>query len=523
MNVADQLHRGARLYGDAIAARCDDEVRTFAELEERSNRLANALLARGLRQGDRVGIWMENSIRCVDLDFALAKAGLVRVSLNPRLTAREAQYILQDSEARCFVWGASFDDQVAAATQDTPGLTLRLRANEGGAGAAGSEDFEQFLTSGKPAAPAVAIDAEDLYCLFYTSGTTGRPKGVMLSHRSILHVSWNMLMEIGPLGIGEKVLLMQPLSHGAGFFVLPQWMKGGCSIIMRNFDPTEVMRLAARYEVEVIKLIPTMLQRILRVPGLVQMKLPHLRALIYGASPMPAEPLKQAIEIFGPGKLVQIYGQSECPVTLSVLPGTEHRLDQPHPERLLSAGRPWATVEMRVVDDQFQEVAAGGIGEIVLRGPHMMSGYWKKAEVTAETLRDGWLKTKDMGRIDVHGYVYLLGRKDEMIISGGYNIAPREVEDVLYQHRGVQEAAVVGEPDAEWGQAVVAYVVMREGHDASGGELIAFSREQLGFKRPKRLYRMNELPKNAAGKIQKSALKPALALECIGAAAEAAA
>jgi long-chain acyl-CoA synthetase len=523
MNVADQLHRSALLYGDSVAARCGDEVRTVAELEERSNRLANALLARGLSHGDRVATWMENSIRCVEVDFALAKAGLVRVSLNPRLTAREAQYILQDSDARCFIWGASFDQQVAAATQDTPQLTLRLRANEGSGATAGSEDFERFLAEGATAAPGVAIDGEDLYCLFYTSGTTGRPKGVMLSHRSMLHVAWNLLMELGPIAIGEKILLMQPLSHGAGFFVLPQYMKGGCSVIMRSFDPQEVIRLAAEHEIEVIKLIPTMLQRILRVPGLAGMKLPKLRAMVYGASPMPAEPLKQAIQIFGPEKLVQIYGQSECPVTLSVLPACEHRLDQRHPDRLLSAGRPWTTVEMRVVNDAFEDVPAGGIGEIVLRGPHMMSGYWKKPELTAEVLRDGWLKTKDMGRIDEHGYVYLLGRKDEMIISGGYNIAPREVEDVLYQHPGVQEAAVVGEPDSEWGQAVVAYVVMREGHAASGQELLGFGREQLGFKRPKRFYRLGELPKNAAGKIQKSALKPALALECISAAGAAAA
>ena len=518
MNVADQLHRAALLYADREAVRCGDEVLTFAELEERSNRLANALLAHGLAQGDRVATWLENSIRCIELDYALAKAGLVRVSLNPRLTPREAQYIVADSDARCMVWGSSFDEAMATVLAEAPLVELRLRDPEGVAQTSPCVDFEQFLLSGASNAPDRKIDGEDLYCLFYTSGTTGRPKGVMLSHRAMLHVSWNLLMEIGPLEIGEKILLMQPLSHGAGFFVLPQAMKGGCSIIMRQFDPAEVIRLAAVHQIEVIKLIPTMLQRILRVPGLDQMKLPHLRALVYGASPMPAEPLRQAIEIFGPGRLVQIYGQSECPVTLSVLHGNEHRLDQPHPQRLLSAGRPWATVQMRVVDDDMKDVSPGVIGEVALRGPHLMTGYWKRPDLTEQAMQDGWLRTKDMGRIDEHGYVYLLGRKDEMIISGGFNIAPREVEDVIYRFDGVLEAAVCGEADEEWGQAVVAYVALRPGLTGSAGPMVDFLRAELGFKRPKRIYLVTELPKNAAGKIQKSALKPPLAIETIGAA-----
>jgi len=513
VNLADQLHKAARLYGDSLAARCGDETRTFAEMEERSNRLAQALLARGLKTGDRVATWLENSIRCVELDFALAKAGLIRVSLNPRLTAREAQYICQDSEVRSLVYGASFDEQIPLATQDIPSMEIRVRVAEG-TSAAGqdSEDYEKFLAAGKADAPGCVIDPEALYCLFYTSGTTGRPKGVMLSHRSMLHVAWNLLMEVGPIALGEKVLLMQPLSHGAGFFVLPQYMKGGCSVIMRGFDPAEMMRLAVTHDIEVIKLIPTMLQRVLRMPGLESIKLPNLRYMIYGASPMPAEPLKRAIAIFGDGKLLQIYGQSECPVTLSILPAEQHRLDQLHPDRFLSAGRPWSTVEMRVVDDDLNDLQPGGIGEVAVRAPQMMSGYWKRDDLTRETVQDGWLRTKDMGRIDEHGYVYLLGRKDEMIISGGYNIAPREVEDVLYQHQGVQEVAVVAEPDAEWGQIVVAYVVMRKTHSGLAGELLDFGRDQLGFKRPKRVYLMSELPKNPAGKIQKSALKPALSL-----------
>jgi acyl-CoA synthetase (AMP-forming)/AMP-acid ligase II len=517
MNVADQLYKSALLYSDNIAARCDDETMTYAQLNERSNRLANALLANGLNQGDRVATWIENSIRCIEIDFALAKAGLIRVSLNPKLTPREATYIFQDSDAKCIIYGASFDQAIVESTQETPLVQIKIRAKETSpSDLEDSHNYESFLIAGESHAPGIVVDGEEIYCFFYTSGTTGKPKGVMLSHRSILQTSFNLLMELGPIAANEKILLMQPLSHGAGFFVLPQYMKGGCCIIMRHFDPVQLIDLAIKYQVEVIKLIPTMLQRILLLPDAKKIKLPHLRYMIYGASPMPNEPLKLAIEIFGPNKLVQIYGQSECPVTLSILPSEEHIANPPFPQRLLSAGRPWAPVEMRIVDDHMKDVEKGGIGELALKGPHMMSGYWKRDDLTQETIQNGWLKTKDMGRIDEHGFVYLLGRKDEMIISGGYNIAPREVEDILYQFPGVEQAAVIGEVDLEWGQAVVAYVVMNKAHLHQAKNLMDFGRQELGFKKPKRIYIVVELPKNAAGKIQKIALKPSMALEQIG-------
>ena len=301
---------------------------------------------------------------------------------------------------------------------------------------------------------------------------------------------------------------MQPMSHGAGFFVLPWFIRGGCSVIMRTFDAAEALRLTRALEIETVKLIPTMLQRILRLPDAFPIDLPHLRQMIYGASPMPTEALRDAISKFGP-KLVQIYGQSEAPVTMTVLPLEDHDPGSRYPERLASAGRPWTTVAMKIVDDAGREMPTGEAGEVVLRAPQIMSGYWKRETLTKETIRDGWLHTKDVGRKDEHGYVYLLGRKDEMIISGGYNIAPREIEEMIYQHPGVEDAAVVGEPDPEWGQAVVAYVVFRKG--AKEAELSEFLKGKLGYKRPKRIYRLAELPKNSNGKIQKTALKPHLA------------
>lgn len=511
------MHRAAQLWPQSIAAICNDESRTYAALEERSNRLANALLAHGLSPGDRVATWMENSVRCIETDFALAKAGIVRVSLNPKLSAREAEYILADSDARALIHDAAFDAVIAQALPQLPLLATRIRIPAGGADAGSLtgnvRNYEAFLESGTAAVPATTFDPEHLYCLFYTSGTTGKPKGVMLSHRSILNVAYNLLSETGPMQVGERILLMQPLTHGAGFFVLPYAMKGGTVVIMPQFDPDEVIRLAAKHAVETIKLVPTMLQRILRIPGLDKVRLPRLRSIIYGASPMPTEPLKQAVRIFGT-RLVQIYGQSECPATLCILTADEHRLDSPTPERLSSVGRAWNTVEIRIVDEAGNDVPAGSMGEVVLRGPHLMSGYWKLPELTAETIRQGWLHTKDMGQCDAAGFVYLLGRKDEMIISGGYNIAPREIEEVLYEHAGVQEAAVIGEADAEWGQAVVAYAVLKDAA-CDPQDILRHARDVLGFKRPKRLYLLDELPKNTTGKIQKKALNPGLARRTI--------
>lgn len=507
MNVVDQLRRAARLHRDRVLAISGAEQRTYAEIDERTDRLANALRARGIAQGDRVATLLVNSIRCVETDFGLAKGGYVRTSINPKLTGREAEYLINDSDARVLIYDASFDDLLS---EIGPRLPAALQLVRVGGSAGRAEDYETLLAAGDPQPVTVTIDPEDLYCLFYTSGTTGRPKGVMLSHRSILHVSYNLLMELGPLEIGEKILLMQAMSHGAGFFVLPYVMKGGTVVIMRDFEPVEVLDLAERHAIEVIKLVPTMLQRVLRVPGIEQRHLPRLRAIVYGASPMPTEPLKRAIEIFG-ARLVQIYGQSECPVTLTILTADEHRLDTPHPERLTSAGRPWTNVEIRIADETGRDVAPGAVGEVVLRGLHLMSGYWKRSDLSAHAVRDGWLRTNDMGRMDAAGMVYLLGRKDEMIVSGGYNIAPREVEDVLYECPAVVEAAVIGEPDAEWGQAVVAYVVLKA-LDQPLDPIVAHAKAALGFKRPKRMHVIGEMPKNSAGKIQKHALKPELAL-----------
>lgn len=510
MNVADQIRRAAVRFSAETAALCGDERRSYAEIDERSSRLANALLGLGLAPGDRVMTLLENSIRCIEVDFALARAGLVRVSMNPATPARDIRYVLEDSGAVAFIHDAALEQVVLASLEGPDRELVRLAVHRSAPGNRDALCYETALAGADARPPRCPCGPEDLYCLFYTSGTTGRPKGVMLSHRSILQVTFNLMMEVGPRGPGEKILLMQPMSHGAGFFVLPWFLRGGACVVMPRFDPCEVLRLVREVQIETVKLVPTMLQRILACDSPVTAgDLPWLRQIIYGASPMPIEALRAGLRRFG-NCFVQIYGQSEAPVTITVMHAVEHATEGADAARLASAGMAWPTVELRIVDPEGRDLPPGEVGEVLVRAPQVMAGYWNRPELTRTTLRDGWLHTRDLGRMDEQGFLFLIGRLDDMIISGGYNIAPREVEEVLYRHPAVREAAVIGEPDADWGAAVVAYVVL--GSPVSVEELHSFARSEIGFKSPKRFYRLAELPKNANGKIQKIALTADVAL-----------
>lgn len=508
MIVGDHIARAVSRFPEAVAVICGSERYSFLELDERTIRLANGLSSLGLVPGDRVACLLKNSIRCVEVDFALARAGLIRVSLNPRCTEKELRYILGDSGARALIADASFDGLVAEVVDIAPEYLVRV--GQEGDGASRALDYAALIEFASHELVRLQLEAEELYCLFYTSGTTGRPKGVMLSHRAILQIAFNLLMDVGPKEFGEKILLMQPMSHGAGFFVLPWFMRGGTSIIMPEFDPAEALRLMRDFAIETVKLIPTMLQRLLRVEGAFPISLPSLKHVIYGASPMPTPVLRDAIGKFG-ATLIQIYGQSEAAVTITTLPIADHNPDGVHAGRLASAGIPFSTVTIGVVDEADRPLPVGEAGEVVVQAPHLMSGYWNLPELSAKAVRGGWLHTNDYGRIDADGYLYLLGRKDEMIISGGYNIAPFEVEEALYLHPAVQEAAVIGEPDIEWGSVVVAYVALRT--PVMSSEIADFLKPHLGFKRPKRIHILAELPKNSNGKIQKSALRPELAVD----------
>lgn len=507
MVVADHISRAARCYPDHVAAICDGEQRSHREIDERSNRFANALLQRGLTAGERVVVLLDNSIRCIEVDFGLAKAALVRVSLNPRITAPELEYILKDAEPSAIVFGSNFAALIVPVFSRVAGIRQIIRVAEPSSPRLdpAATDYKAILAESSPDAPAVCAAEDDLHSIAYTSGSTGRPKGVMLTHRAIVQVAYNVLLELGPERPGEKVLLLQPLSHGSAYFVLAYYMRGCAVVLMRQFSAQGAVRLLRELEIETAKLVPTMLQRLLALPGLDEMAFPRLRQIVYGGSHISTDVLGKAIAVFGP-RLAQHYGQSEAPSTITLMPRHEHTHDNLANGLLSSAGRPWATVQARIANEAGKEVPQGEVGELLIRAPHAMTGYWKRPDLSAVALRDGWLHTNDLGRTDERGFVYLLGRKDEMIISGGFNIAPREVEDVLCNHPAVVEAAVLGKPDKEWGQIVVAFVSSRD-KSVTKEQLSEFMRPALGYKRPKEIMILDELPKNPNGKIDKAALK----------------
>jgi acyl-CoA synthetase (AMP-forming)/AMP-acid ligase II len=364
-------------------------------------------------------------------------------------------------------------------------------------------DYEAALASADPARLTPAVGWDDFCSIRYTGGTTGRPKGVLLTHRAEVLSSFNILLDEVALTPDDVFLHLQPLSHGGGGFVPPAVLRGARNIVPGAFGSEDVLRLVEERRVTVIKLVPTMLLRLLSHPDFGRRDLSSLRRVIYGASAMPVEPLRAAVERLGP-IFVQGYAQTEVPMTITCLGPDDHDLvNNPRAaHRLASAGRPVSTVRIKIVDDEGRAVPSGTVGEIAVQSPHQMSCYWRDDAATAETIVDGWVHTRDIGRIDADGYLYILDRKGDVIITGGYNVYPREVEDVLHAHPAVAEAAVFGVEHPDWVEAVEAAVVVRPGAGVRAEELVAFCAQRLtAYKRPKRIHLLNALPKSPAGKI----------------------
>jgi len=506
MNIGSLLTKVSRLHANRLAIQYGEQRLTYTELNQRVGRLAQALRTLGIQAGDRVAIVQRNGPALLETLFACFRTGATAVPINVRLHSEEVAFISQDCAVKVLVATGEYAESALLARERTSELQL-----VGVGSIPDALDYEALLSAADPLTTDVEVDPTDIAWLFYTSGTTGKPKGAILTHRNLLTMTMNYYADVNPLISEDVVLHAAPLTHGSGLYALPAIAKGTTNVILHtpSFDPAAVFNLIQRLRVTTIAfLAPTQIKVLLNGP---HESYDHssLRCIAYGGGPMYVKDMKQAVETFGP-VLVQIYGQGEAPMTISYLGREEHLAgDDPVAERrLASAGIPRTDVEVRIVDDDDRDVATGTIGEIVARGDVVMAGYWNRPKTTSETLRGGWLHTGDLGMMDEHSYIYLLDRKKDMVISGGNNIYPREIEEVLLKHPAVYEVAVIGVPDAHWGESVKAIVALRPGSTITGEELIAFCQEHLAsYKKPRTVEFIPQLPKNAYGKVLKRELR----------------
>ncbi|MDQ0382967.1 AMP-binding protein [Amycolatopsis thermophila] len=474
MQIGDLIRRAGRQFGAAPALIDGDRVVSFAEFDELTDRLGNALLARGLEAGDRVAVLMPNGIDGVVVYYALAKSGLVRVPLNSRETAHELAYKIEDSQARALIHAGEAPAPVEV-------MITAAALPE--------------LIASAPADPCdVRRDQDAPLRLAYTGGTTGKPKAVVLTTRSELAEVANFLVDLLPnLHPGSVMLHAAPITHGSGAFFLPHLVKGAPNVILPKYSPAAFLEAARKYRATSTFMVPTMIAMLLEDPATATADL-ALERLCYGGAPIATTVLRRGIDTLGP-VFTQLYGQAEAPLAITCLQPWEHT-----PDRLAAAGKPYTFVEVQVRDADGKVLGPGEVGEVLTRGPHTMSRYWRRPEATADTIEpDGWLHTGDIGRWDDEGYLHLLDRRHDVIISGGFNVYPREVEDALLGHPAVVAAAVVGLPDEKWGERVAAAVVTRSAADPD--DLIAFCADRLaGFKRPRAVEIWPDLPTSPVGK-----------------------
>jgi acyl-CoA synthetase (AMP-forming)/AMP-acid ligase II len=501
MNVGAIINRYATYYSQKIAVVDGDKRYTFAEVNQRANRLANGLLRLDVGKGSRIASLDHNCHQHIEINFAMAKTGGTWIQLNPRLKSEELAWLLNDAEAGTLIMEEAVRGEI---TPIRPQLTSARNfiCFKGGQDML---DYEELIARSSPDEPQVEIGDEDIVNISYTAGTTGQPKGIMLSHRSQMAVLRNLLLDMIPDLTSDDVFLsLQPLYHAGGVFIMPCWVRGATHVIVPRFDPEIAFPAIEKERVTIIKTVPTVLQRLVEHPDRMRYDLSSVRTIIWGGSPMPKEKLKEAIDAFGP-ILIQNYGQTEAPMTDLILTKEDHKDEA----KLESAGRLYTMVEAKIVDDSGKEVGTGELGELILRGDHLMTGYWNRpAELTTETLRDGWIYTRDIARKDEKGYFYLVDRKSDMIVSGGLNVYPNEVEQVLYEHPAVSEAAVIGVPDEQWGEGVKAVVVLKPGAKATAGDLIEFCKDKLAsYKKPRSVDFVDSLPKSGTGKILRREVK----------------
>jgi fatty-acyl-CoA synthase len=504
--LADVIRTQAQTRGDSVALLFEGRSTDFKTLDQNSSRVGNGLIALGIKPDERIAYLGKNSDIFIELLLGAVKAKAVMAPVNWRLAAPEIAVIVEDCQAPILFVGPEFVEQARGLQPQLAGVRIFM-TTEGGA----SEwpDFRQWRDAQSDVDPGLTIGKNDIAIQLYTSGTTGRPKGAMLSHDNFLSLlrigmvetpDWNRWTE------DDVSLVAMPVFHiaGVGWAVFGLY-HGAKSVIMREFDPTKVLDFFEQFGITKLFLVPAAMQFIVRQPRVREMDFSKLRYILYGASPIPAALLKECIDVFGCG-FVQMYGMTETTGTIVVLAPEDHVEGR---DCMRSAGRPLPGIEIAILDANGEQLDVGEVGEIATRSSSNMAGYWNMPEASARTLgADNWLRTGDAGYLDKDGYLYIHDRIKDMIISGGENVYPAEVESAICDHPDVAEVAVVGVPDDTWGEAVKAVVVLKPGKEVSAADLIGFTRQRIaGFKSPKSIDFIAALPRNASGKILRRHLR----------------
>lgn len=513
MNTTDFLSIGNAICPQRDLLVFEGKRLTFQQTTDRVIRLANALRTLGIKKGDRIGILEVNCNQYVEAYFAAATLGAIFVPLNFRAKSDELSYMLSNAEAKLIFVGNRYLEMVNDMLPGLPSVKqcVTLEADGGG-----HLYYEDLIASAESKDITIEIGDDDVTILMYTAGTTGRPKGVPLKHSGFVAYALENVDPVSP-EIEERNLLTVPLYHVAGMQAMLAGVYGGRTlVIMRQFEVKEWMETVQRERATRAMLVPTMLKWVIDDPDFKKYDLRSLQVITYGAAPMPFEVIKKAIQEMPWVRFINAFGQTETASTITtlgpedhVIEGSEEEIEKKLKRLASSIGKPLPDVEVKIVDEEGNALSSYEVGEIVARGPRIMTGYWKDEEKTSQVItKEGWLRTADKGWKDEDGYIYLAGRGDDMIIRGGENISPEEVEDVLHSHPDIEDVAVIGIPDPEWGQEPRAIVVLKKGKHSTEDDIIEYCRSRLaGFKRPRSVIFVKSLPRNVMGKILKKELR----------------
>ncbi|WP_284035462.1 long-chain-fatty-acid--CoA ligase [Neobacillus sp. 114] len=507
MNIGQTLLVTSSRYPDktALVDTFQNIKLSYKNLNNRVNRLANALLSLGIQKGDRISILLVNCFQYVEITYAAAKLGAIMVPLNYRLKEKEIKFIIQDCTPKLFIVGNEYREIGQNCSLEQEELDLIMVNGDD----CNSQflHYERLIQAAAPDEPKENIQEQDIFGLMYTSGTTGMPKGVIHTHRSLIEIAVRFIIEAR---VEEKdhTLIVSPLFHLSGFgTLLPSVIQGAQVITMKNYDPELFLKTISDYKITFSLPVPTMITKALEVKELQRFDYSSLRLLMYGGASIPTKTLTKAMEIFK-CDFLQGYGLTEGTPLLILTPG-DHRYALEHQPKLLeAAGRSVVLGQVKIVDDNGNEVGPGEMGEIIAQTRQLMNGYWQREEETIKTLKDGWLYTGDIGIRDEQHYIYIMDRKKDMIISGGENIYPAEVEKVIEKIPQVLETAVIGVPDREWGESVKAFVVFKEGQQLLASEIIEYCKNNIAsYKKPSSIEILPTLPRNAGGKVLKNILR----------------